>query len=65
MRRPVLDGRFDGNDNIECFGSGVALRLEYHTIPTGADDHHRLPGHDVEFNVLGTIFRSLRTETGE
>lgn len=55
MRWTVLDGRFNGNDNIECAGSGTALRLEHNAISTGTDDNHRVHGHDVEFDILGTI----------
>lgn len=65
MRWPVLDGRFNGDDDIECFGSGVALRLEYYTLSTGTDDDHRLLGHDVELYILGTIFGPVWTKTGE
>lgn len=65
MRRSVLDGRFNGNDDIECIGSGTALRLEYYAVSASTDDDHRISGHDVEFDILGTIQRSLWTETGE
>lgn len=65
MRWPMLDGRLNGDDDIECFGSGVALRLEYYTLSTGTDHDHRLLGHDVELHILGTIFGSLWTKTGK
>lgn len=64
VRGPVLDGRFNGNDNSQCARTGTTLWLGHYTVSTGAYDHRGFLGHDAKLNVLGAIKRSLWTETG-
>lgn len=54
VRGPVLDGRFDGDDDTQCVGTGIALRLGHYALSTGADHNGGVLGHDVELDVLGT-----------
>lgn len=54
VRGIMLDGRFNGNDDIERAWSSFALRLGHHTLSTSARHNRGLFGHDVEFYILGT-----------
>lgn len=61
----VLDGRFDGDDDFECFGTGVALRLGHYEVPAGASDDGGISRDDAELDVLGAFERSVRKEAGK
>lgn len=54
MRGLVLDGRFHGNDDIECLRAGITLRLGHNEVSAGVNDDHCVLGHDVELNILGS-----------
>lgn len=55
MRWFMLDGGLHGNDDIECYRTLLALRLENHKVPASTVDDHCFYGNDVELNILGSV----------
>lgn len=65
VRWPLLDERFDGNDNSFGSWTSAALRLGNFSIRASHGDDCCVSGHDAVFYFLGKFKRQIWSKTGK